>query len=126
MIRIRSHGSFKNTESLLSRITRYDPDSVLKRYGEYGVQRLEEFTPVDSGLTASSWSYEIVKEGSSTRLVFNNSNVNHHVNIAIILQYGHATRNGGWVEGVDYINPALQPIFQALADSLWKEVTGHG
>lgn len=126
MIQIRSRGSFKNTEGLLSRATRFDPDSILKRYGEYGVRRLEQFTPVDTGKTATSWSYEIVRDAHSTRLVFKNSNINKYVNVAVILQYGHATKNGGWVEGVDYINPALKPIFDALADSLWKEVTGHG
>lgn len=126
MIRFKSSGSFKKTETFLQHALSSDPNRILNEFGRRGVERLRDATPVDSGLTAECWDYQIVQEGKMTRLIFTNSNVNKGVNIAVILQYGHATRNGGWVEGRDYINPALQPIFDALADSLWKEVTGHG
>lgn len=84
---------------------------------------LSAATPVDSGVTATSWSYEIIQNGSSISIVWNNSNVQEGINIAIILQYGHGTRNGGYVSGRDYINPALKPIFDKMADAAWKEVT---
>lgn len=126
MISFKSKGSYYKTENLLLRGLTFTPNSILNEYGRLGVQRLMEETPVDSGLTAQSWDYEIESDGPVTRLIFTNSNVNKGVNIAIILQYGHATRNGGWVEGIDYINPAVAPIFEALADSLWKEVLESG
>lgn len=113
-----------------SKLTRYLENSKnavrtfnLDRYGRDGVAALASATPVDSGLTAGSWSYEISRNSDSTTITFNNSNINQDVPIAIILQYGHGTRNGGWVEGRDYINPAIQPIFDKIVDSAWKEVT---
>ena len=84
---------------------------------------LSAATPVDSGLTATSWIYKIIQNGSTISIVWENSNVQKGVNIAIILQYGHGTRNGGYVSGRDYINPALKPIFDKMADAAWKEVT---
>ena len=96
----------------------------LRKYGEKGVNALKEATPKDSGLTATSWKYKIEKEAGKTSLTFYNSNVQNGVPIAIILQYGHGTRNGGWVEGYDYINPAIRPIFKELADAAWREVKG--
>lgn len=97
--------------------------SDLDKYGREGVSALASATPVDSGKTASSWSYEIIKEKDSVKLTFSNSNIQNGVPIAVILQYGHATRNGGWVQGRDYINPAIRPIFDKIADQAWKEVT---
>lgn len=96
----------------------------LNDYGKRGIAALRSATPVDTGLTAASWYYEIEETSSGLRLAFYNSNTNKGVCIAIILQYGHATRNGGWVEGRDYINPAIQPIFDELAESVWKELSG--
>ena len=84
---------------------------------------LASATPVDTGLTASSWYYEISNKNGSAMISFHNSNIQNGVPIAIILQYGHGTRNGGWVEGRDYINPAIRPIFDRIADDAWKEVT---
>ena len=95
----------------------------LNRYGREGVRALSAATPVDSGETASSWSYDIIREDGRTSIVFSNSNIQNGVPIAIILQYGHATRNGGWIEGRDYINPAIQPIFDKIVEDAWKEVT---
>ena len=94
------------------------------KYGRQGVAALEQTTPVDSGMTAASWSYEVIRSNGRIELAFNNSNLGEGwCPIAVILQVGHATRNGGWVEGRDYINPAVQPIFDKIAYSAWKEAT---
>lgn len=116
-------GDFSNLEDFLRRNKRKSYLKVLEEYGKKGVNALKASTPVDSGLTASSWYYDISEENGQAAINFCNSNVNDGVQIAIILQYGHGTRNGGWVEGRDYINPAIQPIFDQLADSAWREVT---
>ena len=97
--------------------------SDLDKYGKEGVAALASATPVDTGLTASSWSYEIKQKNGSISISFKNSNIQNGVPIAIILQYGHGTRNGGWVQGRDYINPAIQPIFDRIANDAWREVT---
>lgn len=95
----------------------------LDKYGREGVAALASATPVDTGLTAHSWKYEIQQKKDSVTISFSNTNIQNGVPIAIILQYGHATRNGGWVQGRDYINPAIQPIFDKIANEAWKEVT---
>lgn len=123
MISISNRGSFKNTEKLLKKSLGLDYMSVLEKYGQEGVQALSAATPVDSGKTSTSWNYRINRNRTGISLEFYNTNVNKGVNIAIILQYGHGTRQGGWVQGRDYINPALKPIFDQLADAAWKEVT---
>lgn len=123
MITFRQKGDFKNLDNFLQRAKRLNHDSILDKYGKEGVAALMSATPKNTGLTASSWSYEIIKENGRLTLAFNNSNVQNGVPIAVILQYGHATRNGGWVQGIDYINPTLRPIFQKIADEAWKEVT---
>jgi hypothetical protein len=124
MITFRHKGDFSNLTRFLERAKETINVGILDRYGCEGVAALSAATPKESGLTASSWSYEIVRKSGSVSVVFKNSNVNKGVPIAIILQYGHGTRNGGWVEGRDYINPAVQPIFDRLADEAWKEATG--
>lgn len=123
MIRVRSKGDFKKTEKFLKKSFGRDYRSVLEKYAKQGVAALASATPVESGETASSWDYEIIQNKSSISVVWTNSHVEKGVNIAIILQYGHATRNGGWVDGRDYINPALRPIFDEMAKAAWKEVT---
>ena len=95
----------------------------LDKYGQAGVAALASATPTDTGKTASSWRYEIISTGSGFKIDFLNSNINENVNIALILQYGHGTGTGGYVAGRDYINPAIQPVFDKLADEAWKEVT---
>lgn len=122
MITIKQSGSFSNTEKFLKKLSKKVSDRTLKKYGEAGVAALSAATPVDTGLTASSWYYEIIRTKTGLTIEFHNSNVQRGVPIAIILQYGHATRNGGWVEGIDYINPALKPVFDKMASDLWKEV----
>lgn len=124
MLTIRQKGDFsKLTKYLIKAKDVVNLDSLLDKYGQQGVDALSKATPVDTGLTASSWYYEIEKDDKGVSIVFYNSNVNRGICIAIILQYGHGTRNGGWVEGRDYINPALQPIFDTIAEAAWKEVT---
>lgn len=125
MIRIKKDGDFSKTKNFLERLRKPLNQNILHYYGEQGVAALAASTPIDSGKTASSWTYEIENNNGTTSLVFNNSNVNDGVVIAIILQYGHGTRNGGWVEGRDYINPAVRPIFDKLANDAWKEVVGR-
>lgn len=123
MISIRQKGNFKKTEKLLKKSFGRNYRSVLEKYAKQGVEALSDATPKESGETASSWSYEIIQNESYLSIVWNNSNVNKGVNIAVILQYGHGTRGGGYVQGKDYINPALRPIFDKMAEAAWKEVT---
>lgn len=123
MFKITHEGDFSKLEKFLNRITRKQYLNILSKYGREGVSALVAATPVDTGKTASSWSYEIVREGDRTQLVWTNSNINDGHNIAILLQYGHGTGGGGYVVGRDYINPALQPVFDRMAKELWKEVS---
>lgn len=125
MISLRSKGNFKKTEKLLKKSLGSDYMSILQKYGQRGVQALSAATPIESGRTASSWSYEIEQKGSVISVVWNNSHINKGVNIALILQLGHATNRGGYVRGRDYINPALRQIFDELADAAWKEVISN-
>lgn len=124
MIKVISKGNFKKTEEMLKRSGNWSSKIDLDKYGSKGVAALKEATPKDTGLTANSWSYKIIRSKNSVTISFENSNINDGVPIAIILQYGHGTRNGGWVEGYDYINPAVRPIFDELAKAAWKEVKG--
>lgn len=116
-------GDWSKTEKLLKRTAKDSVDlNVLRQYGELGIQRLTYYTPKETGETAESWYYEISRnQNNKYAITFKNRNRVNGVPIAIILQYGHATRNGGWVEGRDYINPALRPIFDNMADKVWKE-----
>lgn len=122
MITFRQKGDFSKLNRFLERAKETVKLGDLDRYGREGVAALASATPVDSGKTASSWYYEILRTSEGVSISFKNSNMNKGVPIAIILQYGHATRNGGWVEGRDYINPAIQPIFDRIANDAWKEV----
>lgn len=122
MIKFRQKGDFSNLTNFLERAKNVVKIGDLNRYGREGVAALSSATPIDSGKTASSWYYKIENKNGSASISFHNSNVNEGVNIAIILQYGHATGNGGYVEGRDYINPAIQPIFDKIAEDAWKEV----
>lgn len=122
MIRFRHKGDFKNTMSFLERALRVDYTKVLNRYGEEGVKALSAATPVDTGETASKWRYEIQNGRGKVSIVFHNDHVHDGVNIAIILQYGHGTGTGGYVQGIDYINPAIAPVFNRMADAAWREV----
>ena len=123
MISFRQKGDFSKLDRYLERVKETARLSVLDKYGREGVAALESATPKDSGETASSWYYRIEHNKGFSSIGFYNSNVNKGVLIAIILQYGHGTGTGGWVEGRDYINPAIQPIFDRIVDDAWKEVT---
>ena len=123
MITFRHKGDFSKTSRFLERAKEAVRLGDLDRYGREGVTALASATPVDTGLTANSWQYKIERSKGSVSISFHNTNIQNGVPIAIILQYGHGTRNGGWVEGRDYINPAIQPIFERLANEAWKEVT---
>ena len=123
MISIKHRGNFNKTESLLKCVAKSDYLYILEKYGREGVAALSSATPVDSGLTANSWYYEISRSKEHAKITWKNSNIINGVPIAIVLQYGHGTRNGGYVQGRDYINPVMQPIFDKFADEVWREVT---
>ena len=123
MISFRQKGDFSKLNRYLERVKESAKIGVLDKYGREGVAALASATPVETGKTASSWYYDIKRQNGSVSLEFKNSNIKDGVPIAVILQYGHGTGTGGWVQGRDYINPAIQPIFDKIADSAWKEVT---
>lgn len=122
MITVSSKGDFKKTHKFLSAVSRSHIRRILEKYGNEGVVALIDATPYTTGKTASSWNYEIHETPEGYSIVWTNSNIEKGVNIAVILQYGHATGTGGYVQGTDYINPALKPIFDEIADKVWKEV----
>lgn len=123
MVTIKQKGNFYKTQTYLAKIQKAIKFRDLDKYGKEGVKALSQNTPVDSGITASSWYYEVKVTDGSAVIEFHNSNIQNGVPIAIILQYGHATKNGGFIQGIDYINPAIQPIFEKIAGDAWKEVT---
>ena len=123
MITFRQKGDFSKVTKYLEKVKESVHLGILDKYGREGVAALSSATPVDTGLTAKSWYYTIENKNGVATLSFNNSNIQNGVPIAIILQYGHGTRNGGWVQGRDYINPAIQPLFDKIADAAWREVT---
>jgi hypothetical protein len=123
MISFRQKGDFSKLTNFLEKAKETVKLGNLDKYGRMGVAALASATPVESGLTANSWYYEIKREKGSVTISFNNSNIQNGVPIAVILQYGHGTRNGGWVQGLDYINPAVKPVFDQMANDAWREVT---
>ncbi len=123
MIKFVQKGNFNNTDRFFNKAKKLKYQHILEKYGEKGVQVLASATPIDSGLTAESWSYEIVVSNGLYSIYWKNSNINDGVPIAIILQYGHGTGTGGYVQGREYINPAIKPIFDELAKSVWQEVS---
>lgn len=123
MISFHHRGNFDRVERFFDFILHKDYKNMLRDYGEKGVVALSNATPKDSGKTATSWSYDVKESRGTVSIVWYNSNVNKGVNIAVILQYGHGTQNGGYVVGRDYINPTLQPLFDEIASKAWEEVT---
>lgn len=123
MISFRQEGDFSKVTRYLERIKEAMKLGILDKYGREGVAALASATPVDTGLTAQSWRYEIKHSNGSAEIVFENTNIQNGVPIAIILQYGHGTGTGGYVQGRDYINPAIQPIFDRIVEEAWREVT---
>lgn len=122
MITLSSSGNFDRTFKFLKKMQELRIQNILEKYAQQGVQALSEATPVDSGKTASSWSYSIEVGHETATIHWSNSNVNKGVNIAVILQYGHGTGTGGYVQGRDYINPAMRPVFDKIAEEVWREV----
>lgn len=124
MIKVIHKGNFNKTKNILKNIKNESYLKTLDRIGRIGVDALSKATPKDTGKTAASWSYQIEKRKDSVAVVWTNSNiVNGWANVAILIQYGHATKNGGYVHGRDYINPAMRPLFDALAKDAWEAVT---
>ena len=123
MISFRQKGNFSKLTGFLEKAKESVKIGDLDKYGREGVAALSSATPIDSGKTANSWSYEITNKNGSVTISFNNSNIQNGVPIAIILQYGHGTKNGGWVQRRDYINPAIQPVFDEIVNNAWREVT---
>lgn len=123
MIRFKHSGNFKNTERFLKKARDLKLTPIFAKYGVQGVTALSMSTPKDSGDTANSWGYEILERRDGYRLVWTNKNINDGIPVAILIQYGHGTRSGTFVQGIDFINPAMRPIFDEIAENLWKEVT---
>ena len=122
-ISFSSKGSFSKTEKFLSAMSRGDMFRALEGFGKEGVAALAAATPRESGDTAGAWGYKISRGSSRTTIEWTNSHIVNGTPIAIILQYGHGTGTGGYVQGRDYINPALKPVFDKIADRAWKAVT---
>jgi hypothetical protein len=123
MITFKQKGSFKKTETFLRNGQRLNVIAILRRYGDIGVSALSAATPSDSGLTANSWDYQIERSQWGWQITWTNTHENKGANIAILIQYGHGTGTGGYVPPNDYINPAMKPVFDKMADDIWKEVS---
>lgn len=123
LVSFRHRGNFNKVERFLNKMAGHSYLNILDKYGQMGVAALSASTPVDSGKTSQSWTYEIERTPTNTTISWLNTNTNKNVNIAIILQYGHGTGTGGYVQGRDYINPAMRPVFDEIAQQAWKEVT---
>ncbi len=124
MITVKVKGNWDKTEHLFDRILHKGWYGILQKYGDKGVQALSAATPTDTGKTAASWGYEIEKKKGELTLIFTNSSNTSVAPVIILLQYGHGTNNGGYVRGIDIVNSTLQPVFEAMADEAWKEITG--
>ena len=122
MIKFKVTGDFSRTITSLKKLKEFVKKGNLNKYGDMGVAALRQATPKRTGKTAESWNYEITAVEGKVTIYWTNDNINENVNIAVILQYGHGTKNGGYVQGIDYINPAMQPIFDEIADKAWREV----
>jgi hypothetical protein len=123
LIKVTHRGDFKNTESFFKRVIKQEYKKFFKEVGEAGVKALQEATPKKTGKTAASWSYSVEETSNGLTISWNNSNINDGANVAILIQLGHGTASGVYVKGIDYINPALKPVFDAFADKVWWEVT---
>jgi hypothetical protein len=122
MFSVTSVGSWDKTISYLEYLASGKMFDVLDRYGRIGVDRLASATPIETGLTAHSWGYQVEHKSYYSAISWFNTHTHNGINIAVILQYGHGTGTGGWVEGRDYINPAIQPLFDKMVEDIWREV----
>lgn len=123
MITFKQKGDFSKLDRYFERVKEAARIGILDKYGREGVAALSSATPIESGLAANSWYYEIERNRGSARITFYNSDIENGFPVAIMIQYGHGTGTGGWVEGRDYINPAIQPVFDKIANEAWREVT---
>lgn len=123
IISVKHKGSFKNTEGFFNRVLRRDYMKTLRKYGDAGVELLREATPKDSGITSESWGYTIEQNDGQVSIVWTNKNENDGLNIAILIIYGHGLHNGGYVQGNDFVTPAIRPLLGQMADQVWREVT---
>ena len=122
LIRITTKGDFNNTFRFLNKMSKFQINKILEKYGQMGVEALKSATPIDRGKTAESWGYEISVGKEGATIHWTNTNQNKGVYIAVILQYGHGTGTGGYVQGIDYINPAIRPVFDKIVEEAWMEV----
>ena len=122
MITVTQKGDIKKTIVTIKKMRDKKLDRILDKYGSLGVEELAKATPKDTGKTADSWGYKCYRGENRATIVWTNSNTNKYANVAVLIQYGHATKNGGWVEGIDYINPAMKPVFEKIAKKAWAEV----
>lgn len=122
MITVKTSGSFDNIDKFINSMKKGEPFKFLHEYGRQGVDALANATPVDTSLTANSWDYEVVYKNGRYSIIWTNSNSESGIPVAILIQYGHATGGGGWVEGKDYINPAIRPLFDKMAQQVWERV----
>ena len=122
MITLTASGSFDKVDKFINAMKREEAFAFLNAFGQQGVEALANSTPVDTGLTSNSWDYEIVKNKGRYSIVWTNSNTEPGIPVAILIQYGHATKDGGWVQGRDYINPSVRPLFDKIADQVWERV----
>jgi hypothetical protein len=123
MIRFSNKGDFKNTFNFLEKARNLKLKSSLAPYAQQGVSALARSTPADTGLTASSWGYEIVVKGGDVSIYWTNNEMAGSTPLVILLQYGHGTGTGGYVAGRDFINPAIIPVFESIAEQVWREVS---
>jgi len=123
MLEVSTSGSFTNTEKFLKTMQKLDPKLLMEEFGEEGVRALERYTPADSGLAARSWYYKVEESAGVYSITWYNSDVEHGFPVAVMIQYGYGTGTGGYVHGRDYINPAIKPIFDSIANKIWKVVT---
>lgn len=123
LIRLKAEGDYRKANRYFERLLEIIKLGTLDKYGKMGVDALRDATPKATGKTSESWSYNIVRKRNSVSIVFSNDNVNEGVHVAIVIQYGHATPSGGYVQGRDYINPAIRPVFDEMANNAWKEIT---
>lgn len=121
-ISVESKGGFDKTADFLTRVTKFNVTSTLRKFGQAGVDALSRLTPVETGETANSWGYRIKKERGGYVVEWYNTNVNQGAQVAVLIQYGHGTGTGGYVQGIDYINPAMRPIFDSIVNEIWREV----
>lgn len=124
MISLKSKGGWLNTFNYLRKASKLNLSSLLERYAEKGVEALSQSTPIDTGLAASSWSYTIDQEKGGSKITWINNDIEGGCNVAILIQYGHGVRGGGYVQGRDFINPAMQPVFDSMVEELWEEIGG--